>query len=234
MNTNDGALHGQTAVVTGAGRGIGRAIAKALAARGAGVALIARNANELAESRAEITSAGGRAKIFVADVTDIAAIASAMKQIEESLGAADLLVNNAGVLQPIGPFWENDLNEWLRGIDVNLRGVAICSRAVMPGMVARGRGRIINVSSGAGLGMGLDYMSSYVTSKTAVLRFTDTSRQKQNRTVCTRLRFLQGQCGQRWANSRCIRPREKNGCRGIQSYTKTGEIFLRSAQRNWW
>ncbi len=173
MNTNDGALHGQTAVVTGAGRGIGRAIAKALAAKGASVALIARNANELAESCAEITAGGGRAKAFVADVTDIAAIASAIKQIEESLGAVDLLVNNAGVLQPIGPFWENDLHKWLRGIDVNLRGVAVCSRAVMPGMVARGHGRIINVSSGAGLGMGLDYMSSYVTSKTAVLRFTE-------------------------------------------------------------
>jgi NAD(P)-dependent dehydrogenase (short-subunit alcohol dehydrogenase family) len=173
MTTNNGALKAQTAVVTGAGRGIGRAIAKAVAARGATVALIARNVNELAETCSQITSGGGRAQAFVADVTDIVAISVAVNQIEELFGPVDLLVNNAGLLQPIGPFWENDLNEWLRGIDVNLRGVAICSRAVMPGMVARGRGRIINVSSGAGLGMGLDYMSSYVTSKTAVLRFTE-------------------------------------------------------------
>ena len=173
MKTYDGSLNGQVAAVTGAGRGIGRAIANELASRGASVALIARNEKELAESCAEILKSGGRAKYFVADVADATAIGKAFQEIEKTFGAVDLLVNNAGVLQPVGPFWENDLDEWLRGIDVNLRGVAICSRATMPGMIARGRGRIINVSSGAGLGMGLDYISSYVTSKTAVLRFTE-------------------------------------------------------------
>ena len=166
-------MRGQVVVVTGAGRGIGRAIALALAARGASVALIARNESELAESVAQIVGAGGKASAFLADVTDIAAIARVMKRIEESLGVVDLLVNNAGMLEPLGPFWENDLNTWLRGIDVNVRGVAICSHALLPGMVARGRGRIVNVSSGAGIGLGLDYFSSYVTGKTAVLRFTE-------------------------------------------------------------
>lgn len=173
MKTSDGALKGHVAVVTGAGRGIGRAIATTLAAQGASVALIARHEAELQESCAEIAGRGGRSKSYVADVTDIAEIGIAIQQIEESLGAVDLLVNNAGVLQPVGPFWETHLNDWLRCLDVNLRGVAICSHAVMAGMVSRKRGRIVNVSSGAGLGMGLDYMSAYVTSKTAVLRFTE-------------------------------------------------------------
>jgi len=173
MSSQAISLRGEVAVITGAGRGIGKAIAIALAAKGVSVALIARTESELTESVAQIMSTGGHAIAYVADVTDATAMQRAIEHLTASVGAVDLLVNNAGVLQPVGPFWENDLGAWLRGMDVNLRGVAICSHAVMPGMVARGRGRIINVASGAGLGLGLDYMSSYVTSKTAVLRFTE-------------------------------------------------------------
>jgi NAD(P)-dependent dehydrogenase (short-subunit alcohol dehydrogenase family) len=173
MDTAGMSLKGQVAVVTGAGRGIGKAIALALAARGAALGLIARTDAELKETAREIAHGGGRAMAFVADVTDAETIHNAMARFGESLGAIDLLVNNAGMLQPIGPFWENDLNTWMRGISVNLGGAVICSHAVLPGMVARQRGRIINVASGAGLGMGLDYMSSYVTAKTAMLRFTE-------------------------------------------------------------
>lgn len=173
MNTTGISFQGQVAVVTGAGRGIGKAIALAFAKRGAALALIARTDAELKETAREIAQAGGRAMAFVADITDTATILNTMARIGESLGPIDILVNDAGMLQPIGPFWENDLGTWLRGIDVNIGGMAICTHAVMAGMVARKRGRIINVASGAGLGMGLDYMSSYVTGKTAMLRFTE-------------------------------------------------------------
>src|SRR5579885_642688 len=165
-------LGGQVAVVTGGGRGIGRAIAEALSASGAAVAVIARSKNELEETVAKITASGGRAYSFPADVTDSASIAEAIAGIEELLGPIDLLVNNAGVLSPIGPFAENDFDEWWRAMDINLRGAALCSKLVLKSMIARFRGRIINVSSG-GATVAIAHFSSYITAKTALVRFTE-------------------------------------------------------------
>src|SRR5690242_19869013 len=101
-------LDGQTAVVTGGGRGIGRAIAQTLAAAGAKVAILARSATELAETTAIIAKAGGQAQAFPVDVTDAGKLSSAFASIEEQLGPVDVLVNNAGILGPIAPFWETD------------------------------------------------------------------------------------------------------------------------------
>ena len=165
-------LQGKVAAVTGGGRGIGRAIAQTLATAGAKLAVVARSIGELEETTHLIRAAGGDAVAFSADVTDPLGVINAMSAIAQRLGPVDVLVNNAGVVEPFGPFWETPLDKWWRGMEVNLRGVLLCSHAVLPGMVARSRGRIINVASGGGT-MSTPYFSSYVTSKTALIRFTE-------------------------------------------------------------
>jgi NAD(P)-dependent dehydrogenase (short-subunit alcohol dehydrogenase family) len=165
-------LQDRVAVVTGGGRGIGRAIAQALAAAGAKVGVMARSANELAETVTLIEHAGGQARAFAADVSVPEAVRGALQAIESSLGPVDVLVNNAAAIKPFGPFWESDVDEWWRTMEVNVRGPLLCSHWVLPGMVARRRGRIINIASGAGA-MATPYYSSYGASKTALVRFTE-------------------------------------------------------------
>jgi len=166
------ALDGQIAIVTGGGRGIGKAIALGLAKAGCSVAVVARSEDQLAETVREITHFGCRAISVNADVSDPAAVQGMVNQVEESLGSVDLLVNNAGLAGPIGPTWENDPDAWWRCLEVNLRGPMLCSRAVLPEMIARGGGRIVNVASGAGT-FAIPYLGAYVTSKTALIRFTE-------------------------------------------------------------
>ena len=165
-------LKGQVAVVTGGGRGIGRAIAQALAAAGASVAVLARSADELAQTVKLIMSAGGLAHAFRIDVTESGAVQHTFVEIERTLGSVEVLVNNAATPGLFGPFWTTDVDEWWRAMDVNLRGQLLCTRAVLPEMIARRRGRIVNVASGAGA-MAIPYLSGYVTSKTALVRFTE-------------------------------------------------------------
>jgi len=164
-------LSGQVAVVTGGGRGIGRAIAQALSTAGACTAVLARSQSELDKTVQLIEHAGGRAQAFVIDVTDVLVVPTVMRDIERSLGPVDLLVNNAAIGGPIGPFWETDTRQWWRALEVNLRGPVLCSHAVLPGMVARRRGRIVNVATSA---IPVPYFSSYAASKTALIRFTET------------------------------------------------------------
>jgi NAD(P)-dependent dehydrogenase (short-subunit alcohol dehydrogenase family) len=112
----------KVAAVTGGGRGLGRAFAQALAAADHAVAVVARSAAELAETVAIIERAGGRAEAHVADVTDAHAVAEAFAHVEQSLGPIDLLVNNAGIVGPLGPFAESKVDDWWRTLEVNLRG----------------------------------------------------------------------------------------------------------------
>jgi NAD(P)-dependent dehydrogenase (short-subunit alcohol dehydrogenase family) len=165
-------LKDQVAVVTGGGRGIGRAIAQALAAAGASVAVLSRSSEELAETVSLIAQAGGHAAPYSADVTDEQEIQTAIRAIEQSLGPIDILVNNAGTPKPIAPFAQTDVKEWWRGLEVNLLGPIICTRHVLPAMISRRRGRIINISSG-GAAVAMTHFSSYVCSKTALVRFTE-------------------------------------------------------------
>jgi NAD(P)-dependent dehydrogenase (short-subunit alcohol dehydrogenase family) len=162
----------QVAVITGAGRGLGRAFAQALAKAGATVVAVARSEDELREVAHAIEKAGGRALTFTADVTDRQAVEQTVAQVEQQLGHIDLLVNSAGVLRAFGLLAEVDPDEWWREIEINVRGTFLCTRAVLPGMVARGRGRIINMASVAGL-QALPSGSAYCLSKAAVIRFTE-------------------------------------------------------------
>ena len=162
----------KVAVVTGGGRGLGRAFAQALAAAGYAVALVARSPAELAETVALIEGSGGKASAFPADVTDATAIDSAFGDIERALGPIDLLVNNAGVLGPLGPFVQSDVGAWWRTLEVNLHGQILCTHRVLPGMIARRSGCIVNIASGGGATM-MPLFSAYVTSKTALIRFSE-------------------------------------------------------------
>jgi len=165
-------LTGRVALVTGAGRGLGRAMATRLAAAGAHVAAVARTAEQLAQTERMITSAGGVARTFIADVTDVDAVARMVDDVERALGPIDVLVNNAGHGGTPGPVWELDPDDWWRTQTVNVRGPFLCMRAALARMVPRGSGRIVNVSSRAG-NVGIPYASAYATSKVALTRLTE-------------------------------------------------------------
>lgn len=170
--SNSNSLEGRVVLVTGGGRGIGREIALTMAAAGARIVVMARSADQINETAEMIRKAGRRAEAFTADVTKSEAVESAVRAIEKLLGPVEVLVNNAGTVKPFGPLWSADLKEWWNGVETNLLGPTVCSHAVLPGMVERGRGWIINVSSGAGT-IGTPFYSSYVVSKTALIRLTE-------------------------------------------------------------
>ncbi len=164
----DGELQGQVALVTGGGRGIGRNIAVELAGAGMKVAVAARSTGEIEETAAEV---GGLA--IQCDVSDRDAVERMVGETEEKLGPLDLLVSNAGISIEEGAAWELDPDEWWRVFEVNVLGVYLCCRAVIPGMLERGRGRIVNVASGAAYLPGSS-STAYGASKAAVHRFSET------------------------------------------------------------
>lgn len=167
-----GELHGMNAVVTGGGRGLGRVTALALASAGAGVGVIARTAPELEETVRLIDSRGGVAMAVPADVSDDDQLGAAIRELRARLGPIDVLVNNAGINGPIAAFAEVDPREWWRTMEVNLGGAVRCSRLVLPEMLARRRGRIINVTSLAGV-FRWPTVSAYAVSKAALVKFTE-------------------------------------------------------------
>jgi NAD(P)-dependent dehydrogenase (short-subunit alcohol dehydrogenase family) len=162
----------QVALVTGGGRGLGRAFAVALARNGIHVTVASRSSAELNATVALLRATGVEALAIPTDVTDEGAVGKLVSETEEKLGPIDLLVNGAGVAVPFGPAWESDAKEWWRNIEINLKGPMLCSNAVARGMVQRRSGRIINVASGAGT-VSIPYMSAYVTAKTALIRYTE-------------------------------------------------------------
>ncbi|MDQ3761003.1 MAG: SDR family oxidoreductase [Actinomycetota bacterium] len=165
-------LAGSVALVTGGGRGLGRALALALAGAGAAVGLIARSPDQLAESVQLIETTGGTARAASADLSDPEAAATAVEKLRHDLGPVDLLVNNAGISGPVGPAWEVQEEDWWRTVEVNLRSVVLCSRLVLPEMVERRRGRIVNLTSHAGV-FRWPLASAYSVSKAAVVKFTE-------------------------------------------------------------
>ena len=162
----------QVALVTGGGRGLGRAFAVALAKNGMRVAVASRSVENLNATVALLRAEGIEAVAIPTDVTDEAAVRNMVSATAEKLGPIDLLINSAGVGAPFGPTWETDSNDWWRNIEVNLKGPMLCCKAVVKGMIDRRQGRIINVASGAGT-LSIPYMSAYVTGKAALIRLTE-------------------------------------------------------------
>ena len=144
-------LAGMVAVVTGASRGIGAAAALALGQAGASVVLAARTLAHSEANARQIAAAGGKATAIACDVSDYAACRRLVDETTSRFGPPDVLVNNAGVIEPISMAGAADPAEWARSIEINLIGAYYAVRAVLPGMIERGHGDIINVSSGAAL-----------------------------------------------------------------------------------
>ena len=165
-------LNGQVALVSGGGRGFGKAIAKALAAAGAAVTVISRTLPEVEQTAAEINAAGGRSLGLKGDVSVQADWDRAVFQSESKFGPLTLLVANAALSDPAGPLYEIDPDVWQRTLEVNVMGAVRGARAVLPGMVERKRGRVIIISSGAALAAA-PYTSPYRVSKTALLRLAE-------------------------------------------------------------
>jgi NAD(P)-dependent dehydrogenase (short-subunit alcohol dehydrogenase family) len=157
------------AVVTGGGRGIGAAIAVALAHAGATVSLLGRDGGRLA---AQIHALGGpsRGQAITADVADEASVRAAFAAVQQRFGRLDILVNNAGRAES-APFTRTDAALWQRMLAVNLTGTYLCTRAALPDMLARGTGRIVNVASTAGL-VGYAYVAAYCAAKHGVVGLT--------------------------------------------------------------
>ena len=164
-------LVGQVALITGGGRGLGREIAMAFARAGADVALTARTAEEIQETGDEVKSLGRRALAVVADVTEEDSVRAMVGQTLNAFDQVDILVNNAG-MSVYGPFVEQNPSDWRTIINTNLMGTLYCAHAVLPSMLERGEGLIINVSSVAGT-HGLPNEAVYCASKHGVKGFTD-------------------------------------------------------------
>lgn len=168
MNAYD--LKGRTAVVTGGARGIGRAIASHLLASGANVMLWDIDAGTLEEATAALAG-GDKVDVAIADVTDPDAVAAALASTLERFGGIDVLVNDAGISGPTVNTWEYGLEDWNRVLEVNLTGTFICCKAVAPGMMERGYGRIVNLGSIAGK-EGPAGCPAYAAAKAGVIGFT--------------------------------------------------------------
>jgi NAD(P)-dependent dehydrogenase (short-subunit alcohol dehydrogenase family) len=167
-------LSGQVALVTGASTGIGRALVDGLAARGMAVAGLARNEERLTTAMAEVARESGvRTLAVAADVTDRAAVDAAVARVADELGRVDLLVNNAGAIDAAEvPVWEADPDQWWDVVAGHVRGAQLLVRAVVPGMLARGHGRVVNLASGMGTRANRDY-SAYSVAKTGLMRLTE-------------------------------------------------------------
>ena len=169
-------LDGKVALITGAGQGIGRAIARRLAQEGAKVAVT--DIDEPA-AQAAATEIGLSAKPMRIDVTDLANVRTAVAAIEERIGPIDVLVNNAG-WDKVEPFLQSSEETWAKVLDINLRGPIHCAKAVLPAMVQRGRGRIVNISSDAGR-VGSTGEAVYSAAKAGIIGFTKTLAREMSR-----------------------------------------------------
>ncbi len=159
-------LEGRHALVTGGSRGIGLAVAESLCAHGAAVSLLGRDEKRVAQAARALPRARGLA----CDVCDESAVDAALERAAEGFGAIDVLVNNAGAAES-APFARTDPALWRRMLEVNLTGVFLCTRAVIPGMRERGFGRIVNIASTAGL-KGYPYVAAYCAAKHGVVGLT--------------------------------------------------------------
>ena len=171
-----GVLQGKVAVVTGGGRGVGRAVALAFAAEGAAVAVAARTSGEVERVAEEVLALGGKAVAVRADVTRQEEVDALFARVNEEISPVDILVNNAAVIDPLGMVWETEPSAWQEAFDVNVIGMVRCVRAVLPTMKDRRSGKIIIVGSRAGWSDGWAARNTeqmaYGVTKAAVNRFS--------------------------------------------------------------
>ena len=165
-------LDGTVAVVTGAGRGIGREIARHQARGRAKVALLARTAGEIGETASLIAGEGGTSIAYPVDLVDRLAVEDALARVTSEFGSIDLVVNNHGSFRAFGPIWKCDPDVWWQDVEINLRGTFHTCSVVAPAMLARGKGRIVNLVGG-GTGNSFPHGSGYASSKAAIMRFTE-------------------------------------------------------------
>lgn len=165
-------LEGLAAIVTGAGRGIGKAIALAYAREGARLALAARSVDELEETADEARRLGAEALVVPTDVADRAQVDRMAARALEHYGAIDVLVNNAGHAGPLGMLHEANPDRWVNTIQVNLFGTYYCSRAVLPAMIDQDRGRIVNICAGGGISP-YPLFSAYVAGKVGIMKIAE-------------------------------------------------------------
>lgn len=168
----DSALLGRTVMVTGASGGLGQAFVAALAREGANLVLLGRDSAALAGAEKEARAVGAATLTAVADVTRPAQLERAVAASVSAFGSVDVLVNNAGQAGPMGPTWEVDPEDWWRTMEVNLKGVFLSCRSVLPHMTERGSGRIVNVVSHAGVDR-WPHVTAYAVSKAAVIKLTE-------------------------------------------------------------
>jgi NAD(P)-dependent dehydrogenase (short-subunit alcohol dehydrogenase family) len=158
-------------VVTGAGRGIGKATAIAMARAGWKVALVSRNQVELESVKDEISRQGGEATCAVGDVSDLRAVRGIWDTVCERLGTPDCLVNNAAVVAPVGPVIETDPLDWAQSVEINLIGAFFFAWTALRSMVAQGRGSLLNIVSGMGQRV-FPRFSAYSASKAGLIHLT--------------------------------------------------------------
>jgi NAD(P)-dependent dehydrogenase (short-subunit alcohol dehydrogenase family) len=161
-------LTGKTAIVTGGGRGIGEGIARVLGREGANVVVMGRHADELDSVSRSIAAAGGSVLPVVADVTNYASLQAMVARASDHFGGVDILVNNAGIEGPPCLLEDVPVEQWDDVLGINLKGVFLCCKAVLPAMSARGGGRIINISSIAARRMTFFGSIDYTVSKYGV------------------------------------------------------------------
>ncbi len=164
-----GSFEPKVAIVTGAGRGIGRATALALAARNVAVALTSRTSSDLEAVKGEINASGGKALAYLADVSDGAQVQELVTETTRQLGSVDVLVNNAAIVEP-NLIVDTPEESWDRVVDINLKAAFLSTKAVLPSMLKRRRGRIIMVSSISGR-LGTPRLASYCASKWGLIGF---------------------------------------------------------------
>jgi len=164
-------LAGKAAIITGASRGIGATTAREFAKLGVSVILAARTSDDIEKIAAEICADGGKAQAITCDVSVYEDVAAAVELCKNSFGRVDIIVNNAGVLEPIAHLADCDPKAWSKVIDINLNGVYYGMRAAIPYMEAQGSGVIVNVSSGAATSA-LEGWSHYCASKAGVAMLT--------------------------------------------------------------